>query len=256
MRCDFIHISFTFRLHGAPRFCSTVQEHGGVFMSAPGMPLDATRLRSGAAPLADSSWDAASWIERITGGVLLLGALPLLVPVACAVRLLSRRAPLVAHERVGKNGRVFWMLKIRTMWDREPAASPSGIVEPVRSEGVPARKCAADPRVTSRLAAFCRRHSLDELPQLWHVVTGEMSLVGPRPMTPIELNLYYGKDAAEVTSILPGLSGLWQVSGRSRLTYAQRRRLDLFLVRKKSPGLCFRILLRTCREVISGRNAL
>ena len=114
---------------------------------------------------------------------------------------------------------------------------------------------AKNARVTSPFAAFCRRYSIDELPQLWHVMRGEMALVGPRPLTRQELDTYYGGDAAQVVSAKPGLSGLWQVYGRSSLTYAQRRRLDLLLVRNWSVSLYFRILLVTLPCVLAGKDA-
>ncbi|MDE3166580.1 MAG: sugar transferase [Acidobacteriota bacterium] len=103
-------------------------------------------------------------------------------------------------------------------------------------------------------ARFCRRHSIDELPQLWHVAAGAMSLIGPRPMTRAELRRHYGKDAAEIVRVKPGLAGLWQVSGRNRLTYEERRRLDLQFVREGGPGMYLKILLRTLPEVFGGEN--
>lgn len=109
--------------------------------------------------------------------------------------------------------------------------------------------------MTSPFAAFCRRYSLDELPQLWHVLRGEMALIGPRPLTLRELDIYYGSDAECVLSVRPGLSGLWQVRGRSRLPYPHRRRLDLFLVRNWSLGLYLKILLLTLPRVLAGKDA-
>jgi lipopolysaccharide/colanic/teichoic acid biosynthesis glycosyltransferase len=141
------------------------------------------------------------------------------------------------------------------MWDGpSPQAGPKWI-EYLSETEVPVIKGAPDPRVTSRLAAFCRRFSVDDLPQLLQVVTGKLSLVGPRPLTPAELEAYYGSHSAEVLSVRPGLTGLWQVMGRNRLTYPQRRRLDLFFVRKRGLGLYLRILLRTPARVLSGRDA-
>ena len=172
-----------------------------------------------------------------------------------AVRVLSGRSPLIAHRRLGLNGEPFWILKLRTMWDKTNAPSAPGWIEYLKDTGVPVIKGAPDPRVTSRLAAFCRRYSVDELPQLVQVVTGKLSVVGPRPLTPQELDAYYGADCSEVLSVRPGLTGLWQVMGRNRLTYAQRRRLDLFFVRKCGLGLYLRILLRTPGRVLSGRDA-
>ena len=172
-----------------------------------------------------------------------------------AVRALSGRSPLIAHRRLGLNGEPFWVWKLRTMWDGTRVQGPAGWIEYLKDTGVPVIKGAPDPRVTSRLAAFCRRYSVDELPQLLQVVSGKLSLVGPRPLTSQELDVYYGPDSREVLSVRPGLTGLWQVMGRNRLTYAQRRRLDLFLVRKWGLGLYLRILLRTPQRVFSGRDA-
>ena len=197
------------------------------------------------------------WAERITAGVAFVAVAPALGATMAAVRLLSGRSPLIAHRRVGLNGELFWIHKVRTMWgpfEMHPQAPPSWI-EYLQDTDVPVIKGAPDPRVTSRLAAFCRRYSVDELPQLLQVAAGRLSLVGPRPLTPLELDAHYGADGREVLSVRPGLTGLWQVLGRNRLTYAQRRRLDLFLVRKWSIGLYLRILLRTPGRVLSGRDA-
>jgi lipopolysaccharide/colanic/teichoic acid biosynthesis glycosyltransferase len=112
-----------------------------------------------------------------------------------------------------------------------------------------------DPRITSRFAAYCRKYSIDELPQLLHVAQGKMSLVGPRPMTVQELSDHYGREAPEVMRFKPGLTGLWQIRGRSRLGYRQRRRLDLLFVRRWSVGLYLRILLATIPRVLSGKDA-
>jgi lipopolysaccharide/colanic/teichoic acid biosynthesis glycosyltransferase len=129
------------------------------------------------------------------------------------------------------------------------------LVEYIVDENGPRAKSCRDCRISSRFALFCRRHSIDELPQLLHVVRGEMSLVGPRPITNSEWKLHYCPHAAEVLDVKPGLSGLWQTMGRSRLSYEQRRDLDLALVRNRSLKLYFRILLWTLPEIWNGRNA-
>jgi len=155
------------------------------------------------------------------------------------------------------------MLKFRTMWsaERDPSRQISlsrfggGLIERLRGETVPEIKSGPDPRVTSRFASFCRRHSIDELPQLVHVARGEMSFVGPRPMTPAEWDRHYGDSAAEVLALKPGLSGLWQTRGRNRLTYRQRRRLDIFLARHYCLLLYLRILGATVPRVLAGRDA-
>jgi lipopolysaccharide/colanic/teichoic acid biosynthesis glycosyltransferase len=200
----------------------------------------------------DLGWRALEVCERVAAALLFLALLPLILGSAAAIRVLSGRSPWIAHRRVGWQGRVLWMLKLRTMWNGE--AGRAGWVEYIDDVDGPAGKRAGDPRVAHWFAGFCRRHSIDELPQLWHVVAGEMSLVGPRPVTLTELRRFYGDDAEEVLQVKPGLAGLWQVSGRNRLTYAERRRLDLKLVRERSVRLYLRILLRTVPEVWSGEN--
>ncbi len=182
-------------------------------------------------------------MERLIAGIALAPCVPVIAAAGGAVRLLSGRSPFVAHLRVGLNGEQFWMLKLRTMWNGPAAANKPRLVEYLAAAPVPASKRGRDARVTSMFAALCRKFSIDELPQLLHVVTGHMSLVGPRPLT------------AEVLRVAPGMTGLWQVLGRNRLSYAQRRRLDLFFVRKRSFALRAWILLRTPARVLSGRDA-
>jgi lipopolysaccharide/colanic/teichoic acid biosynthesis glycosyltransferase len=180
------------------------------------------------------------------------------LPVACvllAVRVLSGQPPLVAHRRVGLYGKPLWVLKIRTMWDRHAKTTCStGWIEYLRETEVPVIKRGRDPRVTSSFASMCRKLSIDELPQLVHIVSGEMRLAGPRPLTQHELDLYYGEAAAEMLSVPPGITGLWQIMGRNDLTYSQRRRLDLFFVRRRSSRLYWLVLLRTPACVLRGRG--
>jgi len=191
-------------------------------------------------------------IERFIAAFVLLLLAPLWLPIAIVLAAISRRNPLIRHRRVGWQGRSLAMLKFRTMWGEDVPTARWAIEEVT---GFVAGKNGTDVRVKSAFAAFCRRHSLDELPQLFHVIRGEMSLVGPRPITAEELREYYGSDADEVLSVRPGLTGLWQVRGRSRLGYARRRRLDLLLVRRECAGLYFRILLRSIPGVVSGQDA-
>lgn len=202
----------------------------------------------------DWSWQALAIGERLAAAVLLLLALPLLAVCALAIFLISGRTPFIAHRRTGWQGVPLWMLKLRTMWDEESQRG-AGWIERIADDRGPELKGEVDQRVACSFARFCRRHSIDELPQLWHVVSGEMSLVGPRPVTERELALHYGTYAAEVLQAKPGLAGLWQVSGRNRLTYAERRKLDLRLVRERSLPMYFGILLRTLPEVLRGKNS-
>jgi exopolysaccharide production protein ExoY len=200
-------------------------------------------------------WLLLSALERLAAALILLALSPFLLVIALVITLLSRNSPLVGHRRLGCGGRPFWVLKFRTMW--QPGGDATRrfrLIEYIADEAGPRKKRACDERVSSRFARFCRRHSIDELPQLLHVALGEMSLVGPRPITASEWGLHY-QSAAEVLDVKPGLSGLWQVNGRSRLSYEQRRNLDLTMVRNRSVKLYFRILLWTLPEIWSGRNA-
>jgi exopolysaccharide production protein ExoY len=175
--------------------------------------------------------------------------------IAVVTALLSRKSPLIAHRRVGQYGSELWVLKFRTMWQRGGGpltAADLLSIEFIDDEAGPGRKGPADERVASRFARFCRHHSLDELPQIFHVIEGRMSLVGPRPITRAEVGEIYGADASEILRVKPGLAGLWQVSGRNRLTCGERRALDLEWVRSKSLGLYVVVLLRTIPEVLFG----
>lgn len=205
---------------------------------------------------AEYGWKAIWAAERALAGLLLILLSPVLVLCALVLAIRSGRSPLVAHQRAGQAGRPIWILKLRTMWTGE-RRSGSFFLEKLSTayEQADGPKRRDDPRVSCRFAAFCRRYSIDELPQLWQVVTGDLTLVAPRPLTWRELETHYGPDARHVLSRKPGLSGLWQVSGRSRLTYKQRRRLDLFLIRKWSFPLYLRIVLVTLPRVLAGKDA-
>jgi lipopolysaccharide/colanic/teichoic acid biosynthesis glycosyltransferase len=207
------------------------------------------------APADDLTWQTVGVCERAAATLLLLTLAPVLLVCALVVWLLSGRAPLIAHKRVGWRGSALWMLKLRTMWNGAPAARNALLVERIDDEDGPSRKGLTDPRVPCGFARFCRRHSIDEVPQLWHVIRGEMSLVGPRPVTAREIRQYYGAEAEEMLRVKPGIAGLWQTSGRNRLTYRERRALDLEFVRRRSLRMYLRILLRTLPEVWSGANA-
>jgi lipopolysaccharide/colanic/teichoic acid biosynthesis glycosyltransferase len=202
----------------------------------------------------DLLWRFVGLCERAAAIVLLVLLAPFLLAIAITTAVLSGRSPLIAHRRVGRCGAELWLLKFRTMWDRRGPRN-SILVEHIADATGPEFKGPEDPRVRSRFARFCRRHSLDELPQLLHVAAGQMSLVGPRPVTEEELDLIYGPEAAEVLHSKPGMAGLWQVSGRNRLTNLQRRNLDLKLVRTRSLKLYVDVLLRTLPEVWNGANS-
>ena len=172
---------------------------------------------------------------------------------AIVIILLSRQSPLVAHQRLGQRGRPFWTLKFRTMW---PAGKQWRVrlLERVRQHPGDL-KIAVDPRVTSAFARFCRRFSIDELPQLINVARGEMGFIGPRPLTSEELYKHYGADAPGVLSVKPGITGLWQVRGRSRLNFNDMVRLDLKYAKQWSIWLDIKIILQTPKAVLMGEGA-
>jgi exopolysaccharide production protein ExoY len=209
-----------------------------------------------------NSWRAVPTAARIlyagepaVAALAVIVLAPFLVILAAVIFAATGAPPLIAHRRVGRFGRTLWVYKFRTMWPEQTRGRKAGLLVERIIEEQPRPKSDFDPRVTSRFAAFCRRHSIDELPQLGLVAAGKMSLVGPRPITRFELHEYYEPDAAEVLSFKPGLTGLWQVRGRSRLTYEQRKTFDLFLVRHFSARLYFRIVVMTIPDLLFGRNA-
>jgi exopolysaccharide production protein ExoY len=194
-------------------------------------------------------------LEPVAAVLCLIFLSPFLLMLALAIWALSGASPLVAHRRVGRHGETLWVYKFRSMWPRSACACKSALLVEKVADHAPKPKLGPDPRVTSAFASFCRRHSIDELPQLALVAAGRMSMVGPRPITRFELNEHYDSDALEVLSVKPGLTGLWQIRGRSRLTYRQRKKFDLFLVRHFSAGLYFRSVMLTIPDVLFGRDA-
>jgi lipopolysaccharide/colanic/teichoic acid biosynthesis glycosyltransferase len=213
------------------------------------------------APIQEFTWQTVAVCERLASVALFTALSPLLLASAVTLSLLSGRVPLIAHRRVGWRGATLWMLKLRTMWNPgtggtgQPTGCISGWIEYIDDGDGPELKQPGDARVSNWFARLCRKHSIDEMPQLWHVMRGEMSLVGPRPVTDAEIQRHYGTYADEVLQVKPGLAGLWQISGRNRLSYAERRRLDLRYVRGRSVRMYLRILLRTIPEVWSGANS-
>jgi exopolysaccharide production protein ExoY len=181
---------------------------------------------------------------------------PLYLLLAGLILLLDGRPIHHKAARVGAGGRDIEVLKFRTM--RPGAASEltsllAGNPE-LHQEFTETFKLRDDPRIT-RLGAILRRFSLDELPQLANVLRGDMSLVGPRPVVRPELDAYYGASAPRLLTVRPGLTGLWQVSGRSLLSYDDRVALDLDYVDNHSFLLDVRVLLRTVPSVFRGHGA-
>lgn len=198
---------------------------------------------------------AAKRALDIAGSVLLA---VIFAPLMLAILLVlsSEGGPVIyRHWRVGRGGRAFECLKFRTMVPDADRLLRRLLEQDSRLKGewVRDHKLRCDPRVT-RLGRFLRRTSLDELPQLWNVMMGEMSLVGPRPVVRQEL-LRYGRNIPAYLSAKPGITGLWQIKGRNDTDYRRRVVLDAYYVRRQSLLLDLYILLKTTRVVLGGRGA-
>ena len=193
-----------------------------------------------------------SAFDRLLAGLVLILLLPVMLAVAIAVKRDSPGPVIFRQDRVGREGRHFTMLKFRTMQvdADESVQKLAGLNE---SDGGVLFKVRLDPRIT-RLGAILRRYSLDELPQLVNVMRGHMSLVGPRPALPSEV-VRYDEDPRRRLAVKPGLTGLWQVSGRSDLSWSDTVRLDLLYVDTWSLSLDLVILCRTVKAVLGHRGA-
>jgi len=195
-------------------------------------------------------------LDMALGSLLLLGSLPLMLLVAVAVLITSGWPVLYTSERAGQGRRPFRLWKFRTMvrdadevLERWQSSHPQ-----LAAEYRSSFKLKDDPRVTA-LGRFLRKTSLDELPQLWNVLRGEMSLVGPRPVPLGELREKYGAMGDQVLTVRPGLTGLWQVNGRSNTSYAERVHYDCRYAGDVSLPLDLTILWRTLPAVLAGRGA-
>jgi len=189
--------------------------------------------------------------DRVVGCGLLLAVSPILVVTAVLVKLTSRGPVLFRQTRVGRGGEEFKMLKFRTMV-ADAEARKAELVALNEGNGV-LFKLRDDPRVT-KVGKYLRRFSIDELPQLVNVLRGDMSLVGPRPPLPAEVAQYAIDDARRML-VKPGLTGLWQVSGRSDLTWEESMRLDLRYADNWSIALDLLILWKTARAVLGKDGA-
>jgi Undecaprenyl-phosphate galactose phosphotransferase WbaP len=184
---------------------------------------------------------------------------PLLVPVvavsAILVRLTSRGSIFYGQERIGRNGRRFKAWKLRTMYPDADAILGRWLEEhpDLAEEWAANHKLKRDPRITP-LGRWLRALSIDELPQIWNVLTGEMSLVGPRPIVAAEIDKY-AEQFEDYLRVMPGITGLWQVSGRNNTTYAERVELDAYYVQNWSLWLDLYIIACTVKVVLLGHGA-
>jgi lipopolysaccharide/colanic/teichoic acid biosynthesis glycosyltransferase len=204
-------------------------------------------------------------VMDIVGSALMLAlCTPLLLMIALAIKASSKGPVLFRQQRVGRYGKCFTFLKFRSMHTHnDPSAHKEYVTKLIAGKadhkssngnGKNLYKLTNDKRVT-RVGKFLRRTSLDELPQLVNVLRGDMSLVGPRPAIPYELAAYQTWHRRRVLEVKPGITGLWQVSGRSSVKFDEMVRLDLRYATSWSPWLDLKILMRTPRAVVGGAGA-
>lgn len=191
-------------------------------------------------------------LDVVVAGAGLVACTPLILGAALAIRVESRGPIFFSQQRVGKDGQLFTLWKMRTMHvnaeERRAALEAQN-----QMEGGVLFKLKNDPRVT-RVGGVLRKYSIDELPQLWNVLQGKMALVGPRPALPAEVALY-DATACERLRVKPGLTGLWQISGRSSLPFEAQVRLDIENVARRSLRFDTKLLARTVPAVVKGSGA-
>lgn len=226
--------------------------------SAPDFAIASGKRARSSVPSPSTSF-AYSRVKRFIDVVLVLAAAPIWVPLCMVLSLLVRfTSPgpvFFSHRRIGHHGAFFSMWKFRTMCVNasEVLEQHLAIHPEDRAEWAATHKLKNDPRITP-LGRFLRQTSLDELPQLWNVLAGQMSLVGPRPIVAAEAEKY-GTDLAYFLAVKPGITGLWQTSGRSTLSYDERVALDRRYVEEWSLQNDLLLLLRTVNEVANSEGA-
>ncbi len=205
-----------------------------------------------AVPMAPSWWYGCKRAADVAlGMMLIIATAPLVIAAAITIMAVSRGSPIFSQSRVGKDGHIFKMYKLRTMV--RGAHLLHDKLRILNEVSGPVFKIKADPRLIS-IGPFLRRYSVDELPNLWNVLLGDMSLVGPRPPLPSEVANYDMRAFRRLT-VKPGVTCLWQVSGRSDLPFDEWIHLDNRYIDTWSPMLDLRIIARTVPVVLRGRGA-
>lgn len=187
--------------------------------------------------------------------ILLVGS-PLYVVLACTIKLSSKGPIFFLDERVGKDGELFRCYKFRTMFIDAPEKLHSLLeTNPsLKQEWLYFQKLSHDPRVTA-IGSFLRKSSLDELPQFLNVLFGTMSVVGPRPVTSKEIEERFDLKAAKILSVKPGITGLWQTTGRSNLPYSERIALEELYIDTRDFWLDMKIIAKTIPAVLASKGA-
>lgn len=235
-------------------------DHGGTCLHEPAMFPDTT---PGARSMKGLS-TAKRFVDIMSSLLALLLISPILIATAIAVKLTSKGPVFFKQQRVGQYGRSFTFLKFRSMHSNSSEAMHEKFIQDFIAGGIGGKresgegktvyKLTNDPRLTS-IGAFLRRSSLDELPQLFNILRGDMSLVGPRPPIFYEVHCYSAWHRRRLWSVKPGLTGLWQVMGRSRVPFDEMVRMDLRYAKSWSPWLDTKIVFKTLMVVIRGDGA-
>ena len=198
-----------------------------------------------------------SILDFVFSFLLIIFLIPLLLLIVIIIKINSKGPILFTQKRIGKNNITFYCYKFRTMHHESKYLLKEILIKNpnFKSEFSESRKIINDPRIT-KIGKFLRFSSLDELPQIFNVLTGDMSLIGPRPIVKSEIKKY-GNDFKKVFSNKPGISGLWQVSGRNKLSYNKRVELDIFYSENISFRLDIKIFLKTIFVILfpSGKGA-
>ena len=190
-------------------------------------------------------------IDLVGSASILVFSLPIFLMIAVAIKMSSKGPVIFRQRRLGRDGKIFLCCKFRTMI--RDAESTLASDQELSAQFDSNFKIKKDPRVTN-IGGLLRRSSLDELPQLWNVLRGEMSLIGPRPIIEPEL-AKYGGYGSRLLTVKPGLGGLWQVSGRSNTTYPERVALDMCYIASRSLSQDLRLIVRTALVVLRGSGA-
>lgn len=181
---------------------------------------------------------------------------PLYILIALLIRIISKGNVIYYQTRIGRGGKTFRCYKFRTMYHNadEILKEILDSDDVKRKEWETSHKLKNDPRVTS-IGAFLRKTSLDELPQFWNVLKGDLSVVGPRPVVNEEIVRHFGYRAQKIFTIRPGITGIWQISGRSNTTYSERIALDEYYVENRTLFMDFKIIALTIPSIITKKGA-
>jgi exopolysaccharide production protein ExoY len=194
--------------------------------------------------------------DIVFSSAVLICGLPVFLCISLAILFTSKGNVIFSQERIGQGGKSFKFFKFRTMYgDAEKNLNEILASDPaLKSEWEVSQKLKNDPRIT-KIGSFLRKTSLDELPQFWNVLTGDLSVVGPRPFLREQVEKHMGEKAAKILSVRPGLTGIWQTSGRNQMTFLQRISMEEMYVDQQSFLLDLKLILKTIPCMILRKGA-